>query len=205
MSFKAISFAIATAALMGAAISSPANASIIISGNTEGCFGVGCIPGAPGAITTDNGLAFIPTSFFTTTNNTGFASISNLGGFTLNGTPHDYDGDAFTLEVSFASPIGTSPNAGLFGAVLVGSVTDTGTGGVFINFSPNTESFDFSGGSFTLQLNSIGPQPGSELLISAEVQAVPEPGTWALMGIGFACLGLMAYRRRGSGPTLRFV
>jgi PEP-CTERM motif len=202
MTFKAISFAIAATALMGAAISSPANASIIISGNTEGCFGVGCIPGATA---TDNGLTFTQTGFFTQTDATGFATISNLGTFTLNHTPNQYTGDAFTLEVSFTSPIGTSPNAGLFGAVLVGSVTDTGTGGVFINFSPNTESFDFSGGSFTLQLNSIGPQPGSELVISAEVQAVPEPGTWALMGIGFACLGLMAYRRRGPGPTIRFV
>jgi hypothetical protein len=35
------------------------------------------------------------------------------------------------------------------------------------------------------------------------VTAVPEPGTWALIGIGFACLGLMAYRRRGSGASFR--
>ena len=145
MSFKAISFAIAATALMGAAISSPANASITLFGTTEGCFGVGCIPAAPGAITTDNGLAFTPTSFFTTTNNTGFASISNLGGFTLDGTPHDYGGDAFTLEVSFTSPSSTSPSAGLFGAVLVGSVTDTATGGLFINFSPNTGRSIFRG------------------------------------------------------------
>jgi hypothetical protein len=201
---KSISLAVVAAALMGAAVSSPANASIIISGTTEGCFGVGCTPGATATDGT-KGLTFSNTGFYSQTDATGFTTISNLGTFALNGTPNQYTGDVFTLEVNFTSPIGTSPNAGLFGAVLTGSVIAGQLNGVFINFSPNTESFDFSGGSFTLQLNSIGPQPGSELLISAEVQAVPEPGTWALMGIGFACLGLMAYRRRGPGPTIRFV
>lgn len=35
-------------------------------------------------------------------------------------------------------------------------------------------------------------------ITSASVEAVPEPSTWALMGIGAVALGYGAYRRRGS-------
>ena len=31
--------------------------------------------------------------------------------------------------------------------------------------------------------------------------AAPEPGTWAMMGLGFAGLGLVAYRRRRKAPS----
>jgi hypothetical protein len=33
--------------------------------------------------------------------------------------------------------------------------------------------------------------------------AVPEPATWAMMILGFAGVGFLAYRRRGHGPALR--
>jgi hypothetical protein len=35
------------------------------------------------------------------------------------------------------------------------------------------------------------------------VDAVPEPSTWAMMILGFAGVGFMAYRRRQNGPALR--
>ncbi len=35
--------------------------------------------------------------------------------------------------------------------------------------------------------------------------AVPEPSTWALMLLGFAGIGFMAYRRKQNGPALRLV
>ena len=34
--------------------------------------------------------------------------------------------------------------------------------------------------------------------------AVPEPSTWAMMILGFAGVGFMAYRRKQNGPKLRF-
>jgi hypothetical protein len=179
----------------------PARASIIVAGSTEGCFGANC---TPATTTTDKGLSFTGAqSFFTTTDDTGFAAISKLGTFTLDNSPNIYSGDVFTLDVIFTSP---SPNAGLFGAVLKGSVSAASAGGVLITFNPDTEWFNFPGGSFSLQINQGSVQDtGNPLLITGQVQAVPEPGTWALMGIGFAFLGLLAYRRRGSGVTLRFV
>jgi hypothetical protein len=33
------------------------------------------------------------------------------------------------------------------------------------------------------------------------VSAVPEPSTWAMMIVGFASVGFMAYRRRGRGRS----
>jgi len=37
----------------------------------------------------------------------------------------------------------------------------------------------------------------------ASVSPVPEPSTWAMMIVGFAGLGFMAYRRKQNGPQLR--
>jgi hypothetical protein len=36
------------------------------------------------------------------------------------------------------------------------------------------------------------------------VAAVPEPSTWAMMILGFACVGFMAYRRKGQEAAFRF-
>jgi len=37
------------------------------------------------------------------------------------------------------------------------------------------------------------------------VAAIPEPGTWAMMLLGFAGVGFMAYRRRNSNSAFRVV
>jgi outer membrane lipase/esterase len=39
----------------------------------------------------------------------------------------------------------------------------------------------------------------------AQVTAVPEPSTWAMMILGFLGIGFMAYRRNQNGPALRLV
>jgi hypothetical protein len=38
---------------------------------------------------------------------------------------------------------------------------------------------------------------------AAAVAAVPEPSTWAMLLLGFAGVGFMAYRRKQNGPQLR--
>jgi hypothetical protein len=42
--------------------------------------------------------------------------------------------------------------------------------------------------------------PGTGLVGDPLAPAVPEPATWAMMILGFAGLGFLAYRRRGSTP-----
>lgn len=44
-----------------------------------------------------------------------------------------------------------------------------------------------------------------ELSAVTPVTAVPEPTTWAMMVMGFAGVGFLAYRRRSNGATLRIV
>lgn len=54
----------------------------------------------------------------------------------------------------------------------------------------------------------FGPQsalaPAAFLNLETSVAAVPEPSTWAMMILGFAGVGFMAYRRKQNGPKLRF-
>ena len=51
----------------------------------------------------------------------------------------------------------------------------------------------------------IGVTDGTDVLDYVTVAAVPEPSSWALMLLGFAGVGFMAYRRRKSKPALMAV
>ena len=57
--------------------------------------------------------------------------------------------------------------------------------------------------SLTEEITLTATAANQGFLVTANVSAIPEPATWALMGIGFGCLGLMAYRRRGNGTVFR--
>jgi hypothetical protein len=89
--------------------------------------------------------------------------------------------------------IGTSPNA------------NNGFG----NFDP----YIAGTGTFTLTAHGVTGQSvitNVELLFGTEpfavdavTSAVPEPSTWAMMVLGFAGVGFMAYRRKSGGPAFR--
>jgi hypothetical protein len=40
-------------------------------------------------------------------------------------------------------------------------------------------------------------------MVYSAAAATPEPSTWAMMILGFAGIGFMAYRRKQNGQTLR--
>ena len=42
-----------------------------------------------------------------------------------------------------------------------------------------------------------------KIFVRSDVDAVPEPSTWAMMILGFAGIGFMAYRRRNQSASLR--
>ena len=65
-----------------------------------------------------------------------------------------------------------------------------------ISFNPNAS------GLYTFDLKLIGAN--DQLLgdVSIQVNAVPEPSTWAMLILGFAGIGFMAYRRKSRPAVL---
>ncbi len=43
---------------------------------------------------------------------------------------------------------------------------------------------------------ATGPSPNIDFDLQLSVAAVPEPSTWAMMILGFACMGFISYRRK---------
>jgi hypothetical protein len=150
-----------------------------------------------------NGLTFTDGSFSISTDGT-----VNLGTFQLhNGTDHYVT--PFELLVTFSAPAGTTPGSGDFTAALTGHVTGDHDGPVAINFDNTAQTFNYAGGSFTLtvlDLNVPAGQQNTSVALTGTIQsvaAVPEPSTWAMMILGFAGVGFMAYRRRNQSASLR--
>ena len=184
-----------------------ANAAINFSGSSQGCFNAAC---SPASTAMDDGLTFTGGTF-NLFDSAGFVGLggttNNLGVFSLSTASADYTGDLFTLVVNFVTPSGTSPSAGNFSAVLQGNVSDLPGGGVYINFDNTPEIFTFdNGGSFKFWVNDVSLSPGgaNQVMngtINVLTRPLPEPGTWALMILGFGAIGL-TMRRRGRRTTL---
>jgi len=89
--------------------------------------------------------------------------------------------------------------------------TNSCCGGLGFTFAVATDSGNTIGAALGLSgiaYNGVGPY---ELFIGVNtdrqgnltVSAVPEPSTWAMLLLGFAGIGLVAYRRKQNGPQLR--
>lgn len=128
---------------------------------TDGCFGTACSPMTPATLFfADNTLSqndgkLVFTGAPTTINTTG--TLVDLGGFTFTvlngGGTSSPAGTFFTLAVNFTAPTGTTGSP--FTALVSGEVFGTG-GGASITFSPITQTFTDSDGSFTLTLEDKG-------------------------------------------------
>lgn len=149
----------------------------------------------------------------------GSQNVNNLGSFTLSTTPATYDGNNFTLLVTFSDPNGINGgNTSLFTAALTGTVASQSNGGVFIDFNNTPILFTFSdtncgettiagqqttcgNGSFNFFVNDVSISPGQTLALSgtitgAQQSTVPEPGTLLLMGSGISSLAAYVRRRK---------
>lgn len=177
----------------------PASAQVQFTGTAQGCFGAAC---APAAADLNVGLAYAGGSFNQFTDANGFLGIGgatdNLGSLTLAGIANDYNGDIFRLLVSFTAPAAVAPPGHLFNTLLTGSVSSTSTGSVFVNFDNTPLLFTSAAGDFTFQINDVSVSAGGAAqIISAQIQAaIPEPGTWAMMLLGFGAIGYSMRRRR---------
>jgi hypothetical protein len=199
------------AAAMAAMLSAvPAKAEVFFSGSTAGCFGVGCVPGATDTVShlTYNNSTFSGTTIgglLAVGSAPGTPNVNNFGSFTLANGSSTYTGDVFNLVITFSAPGGTNPNPGVYTASLLGTVQGN-AGFVHIDFDNAPQTFAFDGGTFTLQVNDIDVLLGSSPTVPVTgliVASIPEPSTWAMLILGFAGVGFMAYRRRNQEPAIR--
>ena len=167
-----------------------ANAVVLFSGTTDGCFGATTCTATTNP--SDGKLSFADGSFSSVP-----AGTVTLGSFSLHNGSGNFN-ENFELFVTFTVPSGTSSGQP-FTASVLGSVSGN-SGSVAIDFNNTPQTFSFNGGTFTLSITdpaAVTTRVDSVSLTGNIVlAAVPELSTWAMMILGFLGLGFMAHRRK---------
>src|ERR1041384_4967540 len=181
---------------------------VSVAGFTNGCFNCAAPPSTSAQQTaTLLGLTYNNSTFSGTPSN-GFLAIGNtglppgsqnldhLGSFTLSGAAANYNGNSFTLRVTFTLPPGINgSNTTTFTALLTGSVKSTDHGGVSIAFDDTPQTFTYSfvngqgqtvSGSFNFNVNDVSVIAGGTIAVSgnitgAQQSRVPDPTTMTLL------------------------
>ena len=204
---KLIVSSVLSALAAASVLATPASAQAInFSGTTDGCFGAACVAGNTA---TSGGLTYNDSTFSGTTSDgflaigAGVASpnVDNLGSFTLTGAPGSYNGTVFSLLVNWLLPTST-PGSSTYSSTISGNVTSNSVGGVFIDFDNTPKNFTFNGGSFTFSVNDLSVIAGNAAPVTGTILATaPEPGTWAMLLLGFGMIGYSMRRRRSAQPA----
>jgi hypothetical protein len=173
---------------------------ILVAGSDVGRFNANSFTILPNDTQTLLGLTFRGSTFSDTTA-AGFVAFgaqplnpnfNNFGSFALTTAANSYAGNTFTLRLMFTNPAVTN---GDFMADILGTVSNTGGGGVSVDFG-GPQTFNWSGGTFTVEVDDTNINPGFAAPITGNVRVVPEPASMAVMAIG--AIGLLVRRRRKS-------
>jgi hypothetical protein len=107
------------------------------------------------------------------------------------------------VDATFSLPDNSTPAGGLpiDPYFLAGTASFDTTTYPYVTFYTTGDGGGFTIGSQPADLgNNLVNEFGAQVFT---VAAVPEPSTWAMMILGFAGIGFMAYRRKHNGPALR--
>jgi PEP-CTERM motif len=191
-----------TAAVLGiAALSTPAKAELVIDITQQGS---NVIATGFGTVDTTDLVAFT----------TGTSPAAVGGGIAFVGIGAGSE----TSYVSISGPTSFGSSGEMNASSSSGSVFGVNGAGQFLFLPPGYTSGSFISGTDQFNGTTIaglgltsgiytytfgtGPDADSVVVNIGDVSAVPEPSTWAMMILGFAGIGFMAYRRKTKPASL---
>ncbi|GAA4001147.1 DUF4394 domain-containing protein [Sphingomonas humi] len=161
----------------------------------------------PPAVTVDGAITLNGSSNIDLVGSAYTNSFVGAPGTTLYGLDAFTDSLVRATDANLGTYVNTNTAGGLFGplgvtfsnADLIGFDISGTTGAGFFNLNDGFFSVNFSTGAAT-RIGTIGA--GSLIGLSvAPTAAVPEPGTWAMILLGFAAIGTAMRRRRAVRPA----
>jgi len=110
-------------------------------------------------------------------------------------------GQVYTLTFAYSNNVFSGANIAsadvLIDGIVLATVVHTGATTSDLNWSIFTDTFTAGSNSTKLEFASLlGDQNGSIFLDAISVTATPEPGTWAMMILGFGLAGAAVRRRK---------